>query len=179
MDTEGRSEKTNLVKWVGGLLVLLLVGGASYFIYTSVKIEPTNNGGTKSSSDNASLEDNLSDNSVEVYATLEGSLSYPSDYIPEMKICAVDTTTQEETCTKEMIVDDKYIYGTGYKLEVPLGKYKVYAQRIDENTDYKAYYNECDGSGECETHEPIIVNVLEEKTYKDINPIDWYDSSQR
>ena len=42
---------------------------------------------------------------------IEGSLSYPSDFIPPMRVCAEDINTKEQYCTTEHIKDSKYIYG--------------------------------------------------------------------
>src|SRR4030042_3802184 len=80
---------------------------------------------------------------------IEGSLSYPSEGIPEMKICAENITNKKLACTTDRIQNKKYTYGTGYKLEVPAGTYRVYAslldaQKIGANAfeNYRAYYSE-------------------------------------
>ncbi len=109
--------------------------------------------------------------------TIEGSLSYPSEYIPpEMQICAEDVNSSDEYCTTDHIQDSKYTFGYGYQLEVPYGSYYVYAYMSDIN--YKAYYNEfveCGMSVDCSDHTNILVTV---DSFQDhatgVDPMDWY-----
>lgn len=111
---------------------------------------------------------------------IEGSLSYPSEVIPEeMQICAETLQRQKVTCTTEHIqIDIENGYGLGYNLEVPAGNYYVYAF-LPSNTNQKAYYNEfvtCGLKASCPSHVPIEVIVAAGETVKDINPHDWYDT---
>ena len=118
------------------------------------------------------------------YGIIEGSFSYPSDFIPEMVVCAKNEKTDEEFCSYEMEEDEKYMYGLGYSLEVPIGTYNIYAQLIDPesigsgfNKNYKAYYSEfvtCGMSVDCESHRPIDVEAIGGETVSNINPQDWY-----
>lgn len=109
---------------------------------------------------------------------IEGSLGFPSTYIPEnMEICAVDTTDDQNIlCTKDHVVDKKYTYGIGYKLELPAGSYNVYAT-VTSWQGYKAYYSDfvtCGLKSSCPSHSPIEVKVEGGKTTSNIDPIDWY-----
>lgn len=116
---------------------------------------------------------------------IEGSLSYPSDYIPkELKTCAKNQKTQKEYCTNARIYDKKYnpseyTTGSGYKIEVPTGEYRVYSF-LPDSKDWKAYYSNyvvCIDSGlhkNCNSHDPITVNVLTNQVISNINPGDWY-----
>ncbi len=108
--------------------------------------------------------------------TIEGSLSFPGEGIPEgMEICAENQTTKEVYCTSKHIQDLKYTYRVGYKLDVPAGTYLVYAS--DPYKDYLAYYSEfvtCGLSVDCPSHEPILVEVKASKTTNEVDPQDWY-----
>ncbi|MFA7308764.1 MAG: hypothetical protein WC045_01695 [Patescibacteria group bacterium] len=110
--------------------------------------------------------------------TIEGSLSYPGKYIPKnMKICAINQETKEETCTDEQISDKKYLFSVGYSLEVPVGTYQVYAS-VAEWAGYKSYYDQfvvCGSKAGCSDHTPVEVEVKKNETLSDINPIDWYN----
>lgn len=109
--------------------------------------------------------------------TIEGSLSYPSESIPEdMKVCAEDIVTTKQYCTDTQIPDQKYTYGEGYKIEVPASSYYVFATTKIMG-DYKAYYSEfvtCGLSVDCLSHQPIKVTVEAGQTTSNIDPQDWY-----
>lgn len=116
---------------------------------------------------------------------IEGRLSYPSDHIPkDMEICAENTKTGNQYCTSNNIYDGKYnpnehMLGAGYKLQVPIGDYQVYAY-LPDSPDWKAYYSDyvvCTESGlyeNCNSHDPIAISVLSDQVITDINPGDWY-----
>jgi len=111
-------------------------------------------------------------------STIEGSLSFPSNYIPEdMQVCALDTTNDQGIfCTKDHITDKKYTYGVGYKIEVPAGSYNVYAT-VSSWQGYKAYYSDfvtCGLKSSCPSHNPIEVKVDAGQSVTKIDPIDWY-----
>lgn len=114
---------------------------------------------------------------TEETGTIEGSLSYPSEGIPEdMFVCAETLQGVQVACTDEHVEGEKYEYGLGYMLEVDPGTYYVYAQLPDN--DYKAYYTEfvpCGLTVECESHEKIEVTVESGEVTSNIDPIDWYD----
>lgn len=108
--------------------------------------------------------------------TIEGSLSFPSERIPpEIEICAKNTETAESTCTTNHIKDAKYTYGTGYKIEVPPGKYTVIATVSD--TALRGLYSEfvtCGLKADCPSHALIPVTVTAGETVDNIDPADWY-----
>ena len=63
---------------------------------------------------------------------IEGSLSYPSDFIPpDMTICAENLATKKIYSTNKHVKAKKYQYQVGYKLSVPPGDYHVYAYLPD------------------------------------------------
>jgi len=119
---------------------------------------------------------------------IEGSLSYPSESIPPMKVCIENPQKELITCTNKRIANKKYTYGFGYTLSVPPGNYFAYA--ILENTKntasdlegYKAYYSEyvkCGIKVECKDHSPIQFTVEEGKTTPQIDVTDWYNYPQQ
>ena len=116
---------------------------------------------------------------------IEGSLSYPSEFIPpDMTICAENLATKKLSCTNKHLKAKKYMYKVGYKLEVPPGDYQVYAYLPDPARygasypkDYRAYYSEfvkCGMSVDCPSHAPITVKVKSGETVSGIDPQDWY-----
>ena len=108
---------------------------------------------------------------------IKGSLGYPSEYIPEMKVCAEDTTTGNSKCI------DTAQNQQQYQLEVAPGSYYVYAMLSDGQgafEDYKAYYSEfvtCGMTADCTSHDPIVVTVASGETETGIDPTDWYNAS--
>ncbi len=116
---------------------------------------------------------------------IEGSLSYPSDFIPpDLIICAENLATHKLYCTHKHLKAKKYQYQVGYKLTVPPGAYHVYAYLPDPAKygagfpkDYRAYYSEfvkCGMSVDCKSHAPMVVTVTGDGTVSGINPMDWY-----
>lgn len=118
------------------------------------------------------------DTEIPQTATISGSVSYPSEYIPDtMTVCAENAFTYEEYCSESLIEDDSYVYGYGYALTVPAGSYYVYAVVPDLDPEYKAYYDEyvtCGMSIECDSHLPIMVTVLAGQEATEVDPMDWY-----
>ena len=116
---------------------------------------------------------------------IEGSLSYPSEFIPpDMTICAENLATKKIYSTNKHLKAKKYQYKVGYKLEVPPGDYHVYAYLPDPakygasySKDYRAYYSEFVKYGmteNCPSHEPVVVKVKSGETVSGIDPQDWY-----
>lgn len=105
---------------------------------------------------------------------IEGSLSYPSDFIPPMKICAEDINTKKQYCTSENIKSSRYKYGEGYKISVPSGQYYVFAT-TEALGSYRAYHSEAKcGEAGGKSHDPILVEVRSGRDIDNINPCDWY-----
>ena len=107
---------------------------------------------------------------------ITGSLSYPSEGLPDdLEVCAVNTLTESQYCTNDKINSDKFTYGIGYNVEVPVGSYLVYSKT--QYDTYKAYFSEfvtCGLEANCQSHEPIIVFVSAGQTVENIDPGDWY-----
>jgi hypothetical protein len=117
---------------------------------------------------------------------IEGSLSYPSEFIPDdMTICAENLATKQIYSTRKHLKAKKYQYKVGYKLTVPPGDYQVYAYLPDPAKwgagfpkDYRAYYSEfvkCGQTADCKSHAPITVKVKSGETVSSVDPQDWYN----
>lgn len=118
------------------------------------------------------------------WGKISGSLGYPSDYIPEMGVCAENTDGQDMYCTYEVLEDDDYTYGYGYEVSVPPGDYNVFAHLVDPETSigytdedraYHSRFVKCGMGAECSDHKPIKVEVERYQHVTGINPIDWYN----
>ena len=116
---------------------------------------------------------------------IEGSLSYPSEFIPpDMTICAENLATKKLYCTHKHLKAKKHQYQVGYKLTVPPGDYHVFAHLPDPakygagySKDYRAYYSEfvkCGMTENCSSHAPIVVKIKSGETISNIDPQDWY-----
>ena len=93
-----------------------------------------------------------------------------------MKVCAFNLDNKQEYCTQSHLRDEKYTYGFGYQLELPVGDYYVYAT-VPEMKNYKAYYSDfiaCGLTVKCKSHKPITVLVESLKMQSGVDPIDWY-----
>ncbi|MDP3406784.1 Ivy family c-type lysozyme inhibitor [Bosea sp. (in: a-proteobacteria)] len=106
--------------------------------------------------------------------TIEGELSYPSDYIPpDMQICAEDIATKQLTCSSRKTRAGKQMR---YSMSLPPGEYFVFAQTKD-SPGQRAYYSEfvvCGLNAACKSHKPIAVAVAPGVARKQIDPQDWY-----
>lgn len=108
------------------------------------------------------------------HGVIEGSLGYPSEFIPPLKICAENLVTQMQRCTEAHIKDVKYQHGVGYRIEVPPGTYHVFANDTEKNAYFSSAVN-CGLKLGCNNHQPIAVTVHSGQTLTDIDPTDWYN----
>lgn len=166
--------KKSIIIAIGLVLVIGLAGGAFWLVTrpkTPPQIPPTLTPFPSPIPTKAA-----SPTPVLINGTIEGSLSYPSEFIPEdMKVCAENQSTKEVQCTSQHIQNPKYTYGVGYMLEVPAGTYLVYASLPGD--DYQAHYSEfvtCGLSVDCPSHEPIPVEIKAGETVSNIDAVDWY-----
>jgi hypothetical protein len=115
-------------------------------------------------------------NPVKPLGTIEGSLSYPSEQIPDLTVCAYNTADpSDEYCTTSLIDSPQYTAGRGYQLVVPPGDYYVYSYFIDKT--HTAYYTEfvpCGLDISCPSHAYITVTVGDGDHLTGIDPVDWY-----
>jgi hypothetical protein len=102
--------------------------------------------------------------------TITGSLSFPSDYLPEdLQVCARDVASGEQYCDAEKS-------GTAYRLELAAGRYTVWSQTGDA-PGTQAFYSRfitCGQSVDCADHSPVTVEVGAGQTVEGIDPGDWY-----
>ena len=155
------------------LVILGIIGAAVYYSYYSTAQ-------ISGSAENPSTEtDEIRPVPQEdLHGFIEGSLSYPSEGFPEnLVICAEPYLEDIENafCTSTLIDDEKYDYGKGYKIEVPVGTYLVYSY-VEGSDGYKAYYSEfvnCGYTVDCPDHNPIPVEVVAGETSM-ADPNDWY-----
>ena len=175
----------NLQKWgsVGELLDGPISKECLGGKYTWYKVDWTDGSKGWSISDNLIIS-NLKDSAI------VGSLIYPSEYLPNQRVCAKETTTQTETC-----IDST---GQKYSISVPAGTYQVYVKGALDSSGKLTpwgtlvYYNkyvkdcmmkgypgtECQGNGVPNSFhtEIILVKVETGSTVENINPWDWYAS---
>jgi hypothetical protein len=140
------------------LITGLVIGGGVYFYIDTERIQDLNeleaqindlqleitqlknqtNNLESSTQDQDSVEADQ-DNEISSAGTIKGSLSYPSEFIPAYRICAVDTSTMAETCTVTER-DQK-----NYSIKVEPGDYFVKAVAI-EFDDWRetVYHTRCD-----------------------------------
>lgn len=107
---------------------------------------------------------------------IEGPLSYPSEKIPEgMYICARNLETQYEYCTDKQIIDSKFRYEKGYRLEVPIGNYYVagFYPWMTDTPMQEFKYAECDPKEEdCSTMLSVVSVGCDELT-ENIDLFNW------
>ncbi|MBN2100813.1 hypothetical protein JW710_02880 [Candidatus Dojkabacteria bacterium] len=131
---------------------------------------------TNLDTDSDSQTDDDDQTSVPQNGRISGSVSYPSEAIPDgMKICAEPNNGGGETCTTDIFLDAQAQFGYGYYIDVPDGSYYVYAQ-VPGDT-YKAYYTEfvtCGLEASCPSHSKIVVTVSSGQNVENIDPGDWY-----
>ncbi|MFA4930269.1 MAG: hypothetical protein WC570_00160 [Patescibacteria group bacterium] len=196
--------KNNTIWWIIGACILIpvilailsaiLAIAGGYFVSQKIVQETTNNQLDNSftdeleklekeleklNDDSDQTDPSVDKNSIEESnpsGTIEGSLSYPSEVIPDMTVCAQETSGNfNDICTINLIDDPKYTAGRGYKLVVPPGTYNIYAYLGDSS--YKAYYSEfvtCGLDIGCPSHDYIDIVVEDSDHYQNVDPIDWY-----
>ena len=108
--------------------------------------------------------------------TIEGALSYPSEFLPLQRVVAFDVDDMGT-----FYVTEDTSQGT-YQLEVPPGAYYVLAYLINPKEIgaapgmFAAYSKavECGLQAECDDHSLVPVDVQAGVTVTDIHPMDWY-----
>ncbi|MGB7443725.1 MAG: hypothetical protein WA919_21895 [Coleofasciculaceae cyanobacterium] len=117
--------------------------------------------------------------------TIEGKLSYPSNFLAAQKICAKNLANEQLHCTETKQSSSQM----KYTLKLPPGTYNVYAMACNGtyqksqyckdgyNEELKAYYNEavtCGLSVDCKSKKPISVVVKQGQTVTGVDTADWY-----
>lgn len=105
-------------------------------------------------------------------AKISGSLTAPSEYMPEdLSVCAETVDGKTAHCDAEVT---KSIFTGSYSLTLPPGSYRVYA-RTKEVPNYKAYYSRCSSTSDCASHSPIVVDLKEGDERTGVDPVDWFN----
>ena len=174
-------KSTSKLVLVVGLLTVVLGVAYLFAAREEKKQEPQAN---QQSQEIAQSQDQPKD-ATEANGKISGSFTYPGEKIPsEMAACVENAKTKEKVaCSDEQIKDnERFIYGAGYEISVPVGEYYVY---VDQGSS-KAYYNgymadvskeswpEYD-SNKCKTeYQPLLVTVEAGKTTENVTLADWY-----
>jgi hypothetical protein len=106
--------------------------------------------------------------------SISGTLFYPSESIPSLRIVAIKIDTGEYFSTE--IIDRNSFILNG----LPEGKYHVIAYRIDPgaaDSNLAGGYSQfvlCGQTADCTDHSLVDVDVKEGTVTANINPGDWY-----
>lgn len=146
--------------------------------------------GTKgwSISDNLEISDTPIRSVSSKVGNIRGSLVYPSDFVPNQKLCAKEISTSLETCIEAK--------GSTYTIPVSPGVYNVYVKGVlDKDGKLQAwpslvYYNKyvkdcmmesypgekCKGNNVPANFHTEVINVKVEAgaILENVNPWDWY-----
>ena len=185
MKSINQKENVNII--LIGILVFLLIGSGVYFgIMKKSKPAPQSSVEKAVNTEQQSSPSPTAGQTIirtnlksQYFGTIEGSLGYPSEGIPDdLEVCAEHIVREEKYCTLTHIKNDKYKYGVGYKINVPAGAYYVFA--IRKGGDERAYYSKfvtCGLKADCPSHEPIKVIVKAKRVVKNVDPQDWYNNN--
>jgi hypothetical protein len=105
--------------------------------------------------------------------SIEGSLSYPGEFVPPLKVCAENVATKLQYCTQEQIRHPKYTHGVGYRLMVQPGTYRVFATDSIQTALYSAA-TLCGLRKDCQDSRPLMVTVQPRQSITHIDPTDWF-----
>ena len=103
---------------------------------------------------------------------ITGTLSYPSEFIPELRVVAFNTATG-----KYYFVDTVQNQSSYRIEEIPGGVYHVVAYVLDPASTLAAGYTRavpCGLLATCSDHLLIDVTVGAGQTMANIDPVDWY-----
>jgi hypothetical protein len=110
--------------------------------------------------------------------TIQGSLAYPSDYLPSLIVCAQSSIKNED---KKYCLQSKEGQRS-YSIKVPAGQYYVFVSNIglQNTTNFYAitgFYTKfvtCGLTEKCTNRSPIAVTVKTGQVVKNIDPKDFY-----
>jgi len=111
---------------------------------------------------------------------ITGQFGYPSNYFPDdITACAEPLGGGREICAKAKVQGNNPAI---YTLQVPPGRYHVYA-RSSDMPGTKAYYTQSvicgggtGGESRCTNHARVVVTVAAGAVRSGVNPDDWYDN---
>ena len=163
------------------VLVIVVIGLLGYVLWQNMSKSSETKGETTSTSATTKEDvaaDEAKDEKVEEMGVISGSLTFPSEGIPDdMMVHAVNLDTGKEYMTTKQLKGDQYTYGIGYSIEVPAGRYNVYGM-TERMSGTKAYYNKfvtCGMSVECTDTSKIEVAVEAGEKVTDATVGDWWN----
>jgi putative hemolysin len=111
---------------------------------------------------------------------VEGSVATTAGIpLEKLKICAKNEKTNEEYCTNDIIYNERFTDGRGFRLEnIPVGRYQVYSfLQSDASPKRKmgryTEYVRCGMKEDCAPHTPIAVDVNPDTLTKGTDLLDW------
>jgi len=111
---------------------------------------------------------------------LEGSVAATAGIpLEKLKICAKNEKTGEEYCTNDVIYNERFVDGHGFKLEkIPVGRYQVYSFLQSDaspkrKTGRYTEYVLCGMKEDCAPHAPIAVDINPDTLTKGTDLLDW------
>lgn len=108
-------------------------------------------------------------------STIQGTLIYPSDYLPAMLVCAVNLHSRQRFCIKTEEKDSTFL------MKIPQGKYIFSTEKIDDKT-MKAWMTnfniEC--GKPCADNPINVLKVDVNNSFiSGICPCDWYTEKDK
>ena len=108
---------------------------------------------------------------------VEGPLTYPGEAVPpDLRVCAQSLDTGREACIGQLR-DSRFPGGVGYRLDVPAGRYHVFALSDSFEPGYRAYYSAfvtCGYHVGCTDHTPLAITIKSGQILTGIEPGDFY-----
>jgi len=104
--------------------------------------------------------------------SIAGSLGYPGEVIPRLRIVATNVDTGELIFIDTKLDQTQYIIG-----DLPPGSYTVVAYGLDPDTLVSAGFSQavtCGLTQECTDHTLIVVTLNPGQEISGVDPIDWY-----
>lgn len=105
--------------------------------------------------------------------SISGHLSYPGDYIPELRVVAFAADNPGQY----YYVDTVQNQSVFQILNIPAGSYHIIAYRLDPTSDQAGGYSRavpCGLLNTCKDHSLLEVTVASGQAIGNIDPIDWY-----
>lgn len=156
-------------------LVLALLGALVYIYWQNVQTK--NQSAVENTGISQTVNEDTNKEEVVAMGTIQGSLTYPSDYIPaNLEVYATNLETNKEYVTKVHLTGGEYEYGVGYSLDVPAGRYYVYGI-LSDRPDQRAYYDQhiiCGIKVECTDTAKVEVKVEAGQKTADVMVGNWW-----
>lgn len=106
--------------------------------------------------------------------TVSGFVQFPGCHVPDdLEVCAEPPTGGTEVPCVAPTLSAK---GPRYALQLPAGRYRIFARAPSVDTNYRAYYTAavtCGLTADCRDHRPQLVTVRAGQVTDGISPADW------